>query len=528
MDKIDSNTIIKNLTGILCGTIIISLLFPFVSIGASANAGGMGEAEESTVLNGFQIITDGGFLGILLIVCPIAILIANYLPQLQKYKKIVSLALSVVGIVMMFLVSGNISAGANAGGEAVGQMTGAASAFLSITDSKVIMNCPRWCAVLAERELATAVKEYEERLFCSEVLEPDLLYGVSDKLQLAVEEACADQKKSFLAVLTSCSLSLIGDDIQGVCKSITANCPVIALDAGGLSGEYWQGWSNALTALLSDMKLQQTMPEAATVNIIGCSTCHPNWEGDMLELYRMLNSIGIKVNLCLLTNGTQLQELQKIGQAALNVVINKELGKPVAEWLFKNLNQQYIIADIPYGFTASINWLKKIATALKIETNIEALEHEIAAARENIFDSFSALCDIDNSWSLKRLVISAGSSCAHSLAAVIKKDLSMVEQCFVRINGPNEENRNCNYQRWQYAGDLPKLNENEYQILCGTDRERSEIGNISQTIYINSVMPAEKISVTSATYAGIRGWTHFMQTVFRQLRLFIYLKKESI
>ena len=43
------------------------------------------------------------------------------------------------------------------------QMTGAASAFLSITDSKVIMNCPRWCAVLAERELATAVKEYEER-----------------------------------------------------------------------------------------------------------------------------------------------------------------------------------------------------------------------------------------------------------------------------------------------------------------------------------------------------------------------------
>ena len=75
---------------------------------------------------------------------------------------------------------------------------------------------------------------------------------------------------------------------------------------------------------------------------------------------------------------------------------------------------------------------------------------------------------------------------------------------------------------------LPKLNENEYQILCGTDRERSEIGNISQTIYINSVMPAEKISVPSATYAGIRGWTHFMQTVFRQLRLFIYLKKESI
>ena len=408
------------------------------------------------------------------------------------------------------------------------QMTGAATVFLSITGSRVIMNCPRWCAVLAERELAVAVKEYEQRLFCSEVLEPDLLYGVSDKLYQAVQEACQNQNVSLLAVLTSCSLSLIGDDIQGVCKNMEVGCPVIALDAGGLSGEYWQGWSNALTALLADMRLQQAIPEAATVNIIGCSTCYPNWEGDVLELRRMLNSIGIKVNLCLLTNDTQLQELKKIGQAALNVVINKEIGTPVAKWLFENLNQQYIIADIPYGFTASMEWLKKIAVALKIETNSEALEQEIAAARENIFESFSDLCDIDNSWSLKRLVISAGSSFANSMAAVIKKDLSIVEQCFVRINGPGEEYRICDYQHWQYAGDLPKLNENEYQILCGTDRDRSEAGSFSQTIYINSVMPAETINVPASTYAGIRGWTHFMQTVFRQLRLFIYLKKESI
>ena len=86
----------------------------------------------------------------------------------------------------------------------------AASAILSITGSKVIMNCPRWCAVLAERELATAVKEYEERLFCSEVLEPDLLYGVSDKLQLAVEEACADQQKvTFEQCLQAARLALL-------------------------------------------------------------------------------------------------------------------------------------------------------------------------------------------------------------------------------------------------------------------------------------------------------------------------------
>lgn len=40
-----------------------------------------------------------------------------------------------------------------------------------------------------------------------------------EKLKQAIAEACAAPQNSLLAVLTSCSLSLIGDDIKGVCAT---------------------------------------------------------------------------------------------------------------------------------------------------------------------------------------------------------------------------------------------------------------------------------------------------------------------
>ena len=56
------------------------------------------------------------------------------------------------------------------------QMIGAAAALLSIKGIQVIFNSPRWCAVIGERELMNAVKDYQERLFCSEARQKDILY----------------------------------------------------------------------------------------------------------------------------------------------------------------------------------------------------------------------------------------------------------------------------------------------------------------------------------------------------------------
>ena len=136
MNKINANTIIKNLTGILCGAIILCLLLPFLSTESSASVGGIEGSSEAQIFTGIQILTDGGFMGILLVVCPVLILVANYLPQIEKYKKIISMGLSAVCIVILFIIPGQIAALSNSGAEAVGQMASAATSKSSSVDIK--------------------------------------------------------------------------------------------------------------------------------------------------------------------------------------------------------------------------------------------------------------------------------------------------------------------------------------------------------------------------------------------------------
>ena len=107
--KINVNTILKNLTGIFCGAIIICFLLPFFSASVSVSAGSV-SSSNSEAMTGFQVLTEGGFFEKLLIVIPILIIIANYIPQIDKYKKIVSLVLSVANIVLLFIVPGQMSA----------------------------------------------------------------------------------------------------------------------------------------------------------------------------------------------------------------------------------------------------------------------------------------------------------------------------------------------------------------------------------------------------------------------------------
>ena len=53
---------------------------------------------------------------------------------------------------------------------------------------------------------------------------------------------------------------------------------------------------------------------------------------------------------------------------------------------------------------------------------------------------------------------------------------------------------------------------------------RIEIGDIEKTIYFNLAMPAARVHINRETCAGINGWAYFMQSIFSQMKQFIYLK----
>ncbi|MGN0174084.1 MAG: SHOCT domain-containing protein [Acutalibacteraceae bacterium] len=126
MNKINLNTILKHLTGILCALFLVSFLFPFGSAEATASSGGTSVDGPEVSISGTSIVTSGGLWGILILASLLAIALSSYLPQLAGYKKMICLAGSGILILSLFMVTGTVASAVSTGGEAGAGITGSA------------------------------------------------------------------------------------------------------------------------------------------------------------------------------------------------------------------------------------------------------------------------------------------------------------------------------------------------------------------------------------------------------------------
>lgn len=411
------------------------------------------------------------------------------------------------------------------------QLAGAASLFLSVKDCRVIINGPRWCAVIAERELAAAVKEFEQRLFCSEVQEFDLVYGANQAMLAALDEVQSQGPSSMIAVLTNCSMSLIGDDVAGICNRSKLQCSLVTLDAGGLSGEFWTGYQRALEVLLEQIDLQTAKNYVPNkVNILGISVCYPNWQADLSELKRILVLAGFEVGVCVGEANMTFDNLRSIPQAALNIVLHPELGLNIAEKLADSIGQPYLIAPIPYGFTQTIDWLLSIGNKLGIKVNLQEVQNETAVMRDNIAEAIFALKSFNKNLYFGQALISAPYSISYSLNRALKTDFIDLGQIYIRVQSPQRAEWPSidKIKVWDETEKLPAVNENEYILLLGNERERVEVGNYVQTVYKNFSIPNSGVKLSTRAYAGIRGWNFFMAEILEDIRTLAYIKNRDV
>lgn len=95
--------IMKYVPTVLCILMLISLLLPFVSVGASMSIMGVSGSSETSA-NGFALISDGSFLAILLPLMPIIIIVSNYISSLAAYKKYICLGCSAFTILWLLII----------------------------------------------------------------------------------------------------------------------------------------------------------------------------------------------------------------------------------------------------------------------------------------------------------------------------------------------------------------------------------------------------------------------------------------
>ena len=236
----------------------------------------------------------------------------------------------------------------------------------------------------------------QPRVPCTWLDGHDYVYGtfekVTDGLRYIKEHVPCD----LITVVNAPGASLIGDDPREICREIFPDIPTIVLESPGFSTEYYDGCDTAILELFRQAgdrlwgdRVRDESPGKPTVNILGISIWQKYALGDMEEIRRILAMCGIDVNT-ILCAGCSLEEMRKIPEADLNIVLYPEMGLSGAKWLQQNLNMPYYVCEVPpIGFDATAAFAEEVSQLLK--TDCSKVKEEIEVARAKAWYSISGI-----------------------------------------------------------------------------------------------------------------------------------------
>ena len=102
--KTDKEVLTKNVYLIICSIIILSMFFPFISVGIDMDISFLGGNTASASITGFQAMVDGYSGGIMLIALPLIIILTDYVSALMKFKKYIFIIAPIVSILILVFV----------------------------------------------------------------------------------------------------------------------------------------------------------------------------------------------------------------------------------------------------------------------------------------------------------------------------------------------------------------------------------------------------------------------------------------
>lgn len=212
--------------------------------------------------------------------------------------------------------------------------------------------------------------------------EREVVFGGEPRLKEQIKNTIDLIDGDRYVVLTGCTAELIGDDVSGVLREFEDK-PIIYAETAGFKGSSYVGYEILLDALI-DQLVKKSRKRRKLVNILGIIPSQDIfWKGNLVEIERILNSIGLEVNT--LFNGKPVEDLSK---AALNIVLSPWIGVKAARKLEDKFGTPYIVNPLPIGVDQTNLFLKKVGKALEIDVN-----DVIAREEEETYKSVDRIAD---------------------------------------------------------------------------------------------------------------------------------------
>lgn len=402
-------------------------------------------------------------------------------------------------------------------------LSGAAAFFAGIPGAEILANGPLWCYFYALRRLEHTEYNMADRFHGSQPDNNAIVYGTESFLTETVQRLVdTGHKPSVLFVENSCSISLIGDDVNGILRKMDLDFPTVAMDCGGLTGGFAEGWRKACLTLLKKVGAERMEARPATVNLIGLTDYYFNGEADRKEIIRLLERSGYEVNVIPGCAATRLGEYRHIGAASLNLVFHEELGLDLAEELEKQFGTPYLRVGLPYGVEGTRAWLERIGERLTPPAP-EALEEELKemhrylTAWNNDYAMAWGGVHFDN------VLVAAPGTQALCFSEALRREWVDTEELTVICQNPVREQDYCTTADTVYTVGEDNRAIEEYMagtdnvLVVGSSGESSNLWRRKDCRFIscNLAYPVkDEVLLTQVPFVGIRGAAHLQQRLW--------------
>lgn len=407
-------------------------------------------------------------------------------------------------------------------------LTGAAAFALGMQKTKVLINGPLWCYFYAMRYLEQSRPDLDEHIYNSQPDNYAIVYGTEKYIQEALMKIKAQQDDTDLLFLeNSCALSLIGDDIGGIAKKIFPSLPVVVMDSGGVRGGFSEGYIMACLKILESLEFAKQNICNNKINLIGATPFYFNGKADLDEIKRLLKLCEYNINV-VLGYDCNLETIKKLPDAALNIVLNIELGLPVAEYLQKRCATPFLCAGIPYGVNGTKHWLNQIKNILPCDDSKFLEEAEKTSrfilAKNNEMNSIWGRLWFDN------VLVSAPDTIAVNMAHALRSEWLDTNQLIVITKNEIDSkyyNSECIDKLLIYSKDNKAIEKELSSFRKGIVLASSSEGTIAvnnKNVYnCNISYPVkDEMMLVDIPFCGLNGSKYMMQRLWN---IYIHSKK---
>lgn len=356
------------------------------------------------------------------------------------------------------------------------------------------------------------------------VIEKQVVFGGTSRLREQIKNTVKVQLGDVYVVLTGCTTELVGDDVPAMTKEAQEQgYPVITVSTPGFKGEIHEGYVAAVRAIIHQLDKFTAITENKIKGLVNIFGIVPEqdvfWRGNLEEIKRILEAIGLKVNT-LFGVGQGVGQWAEVPAAELNIVISS-WGLPIGDLLEEKYETPFIYFDyLPVGPKETTEFIDTVGERLKLD--LERIgeftykeEKRVAYYIENSLDSYFR-------YNFKRSFALVGDSALTlGINSFLSDPLSLIPEVIIITDNVNEKSKKTIKERlknydtdifFEQDGNVIKeyIRKKKVEIILGSSLEK-EVAEDLEVPLVEVSFPVVNNLILSKGYAGYNGSINLLE-----------------